>query len=168
MTQKFNLKKYRPNVGVVLFNHEAKIWLGRRINDAAELGGDEWQWQMPQGGIDKGEDIADAGFRELKEETGVSSAKLLAITPGWLTYKFPPQYKKKKWIGQRQKWAIMMFEGHNGEIDLETDDHQEFDQWRWAELEEAPDLIVPFKRDIYLDLVSSLSPLRDFLRENRS
>ena len=164
MTKNFDLKLYRPNVGVVLFNQDAKIWLGRRINDSIETNKGDWRWQMPQGGIDKGEDISAAGYRELKEETGVSSAKLLAITPGWLTYNFPPQYKKKKWIGQRQKWAVMLFEGEDDEIDLEADDHQEFDQWRWAELEEAPDLIVPFKRAIYQDLVTSLAPLRDFLR----
>jgi len=162
-----HLKKYRPNVGVVLFNVNAQIWLGRRIGDFVDLGeGPEgWRWQMPQGGIDEGEEIVDAAYRELKEETGVSSARLLTITPSWLAYDFPAGYKKKKWTGQRQKWAVMLFEGDESEIDLEMDDHQEFDDWRWAELEDAPDLIVPFKRHIYEELVTSLTPLRDYLRQ---
>ncbi len=163
------LERYRPNVGVVLFDARGKVWFGRRISDFADLGEgpDGWRWQFPQGGIDDGENVAEAAFRELKEETGVSSARLLALTPGWLPYDFPPGYRKKNWKGQRQKYAIMMFEGEDAEIDLEADDHQEFDDWRWGELEDAPGLIVPFKRHVYEDLVASLAPLRDYLRGGR-
>ncbi len=166
MDQETLLKDYRPNVGVVLFNREARVWYGRRVGDFAEISdGDAPQrWQMPQGGIDQGEDIIAAAFRELKEETGVSSARLLTITPGWLAYDFPAGYKKNKWKGQRQKWAAMLFEGEDSEIDLEADDHQEFDDWRWGELEDAPSLIVPFKRHIYQELMTAFTPLRDFLR----
>ncbi len=167
MGQKDFLKRFRPNVGVLLFNRHGKVWFGRRVSDFAGLGErpDKYRWQMPQGGVDPKEDIAAAAFRELKEETGVSSARLLALTPGWVAYEFPADYKKKNWKGQRQKWAAMLFEGDDNEIDLEADDHQEFDAWRWGELEEAPSLIVPFKREVYAELVAGFLPLRDFIRD---
>lgn len=166
MTIEDHLKHYRPNVGVVLFNRDGRIWLGRRVGDFSDIGEEpsEWRWQFPQGGVDANEALADAAYRELKEETGVMSARLLALTPGWLIYDFPPGYKKKDWRGQRQKWAAMLFEGDESEIDVAADAHQEFDDWRWAELEEAPGLIVPFKRHVYEELVRSFAPLRDFLR----
>lgn len=160
------LARYRPNVGVILFNRKGGVFYGRRIGDFADFGEDEgaFRWQFPQGGVSPREEVARAAFRELKEETGVVSARLLALTPGWLAYDFPAGYQKKNWIGQRQKWAAMLFEGAESEIDLEADDHQEFDAWRWGDLEEAPSLIVPFKRKVYEELVAAFSPLRDFLR----
>ena len=160
------LNRYRPNVGVVLFNKDGLVWLGRRVGDFADLGKgpENWRWQMPQGGVDRREDIKTAAFRELKEETGVVTARLLSMTPGWLVYDFPLGYKKKDWKGQRQKWAAMLFEGDETEIDVAADHKQEFDAWRWAELEETPSLIVPFKRHVYEELVAALAPLRDFLR----
>lgn len=163
------LARYRPNIGVALFSADGRVFMGRRVGDFADLGVDGgdahgWRWQMPQGGIDAGESPADAAFRELKEETGVASARLLALTPGWLAYDFPPGYRKKDWKGQRQKWAAMLFEGAESEIDLAADRKQEFDAWRWVELEEAPSLIVPFKRAVYDELVAAFLPLRDFLR----
>lgn len=169
MSQKDLHKKFRPNVGVVLFHRDGRVWYGRRVGDFSALDNvtDDYRWQMPQGGVDKDEDIAAAAFRELKEETGVTSAQLLALTPGWLAYQFPPQYKKRSWKGQRQKWAAMLFTGDDSEIDLNADDHQEFDQWRWGELEEAPELIAPFKRHVYEDLAAAFIPLRDFLRALR-
>lgn len=163
------LKKYRPNVGVTLFNPRGEVFYGRRLqppksDQSAENQLGDWRWQMPQGGIDKDEDFVEAAFRELREETGVQSARLLTITPGWLAYDFPKEYRKRNWQGQRQKWAAMMFEGNENEINLNADDHQEFDQWRWGELEEAPSLIVPFKRKVYEELMASFIPLRDFIR----
>jgi putative (di)nucleoside polyphosphate hydrolase len=160
------LENYRPNVGVVLFNRRGEVFFGRRVGDFSDFGEktDAFRWQFPQGGVDENEDIARAAFRELEEETGVSSAQLLALTPGWIAYDFPKGYRKKNWRGQRQKWAAMLFQGDESEIDLEADDHQEFDQWRWGELEDAPALIVPFKRKIYDEVVTAFSPLRDFLR----
>lgn len=166
MGQPALFKKFRPNVGVLLFNREGQVWYGRRVGDFSGVGEkvDRYRWQMPQGGVDDGEDITEAAFRELKEETGITSARLLTLTPGWLAYDFPAEYKKKKWKGQRQKWAVMLFTGEEREINLEADDHQEFDDWRWGELEEAPSLIVPFKRTVYEDLAAGFMPLRDFLR----
>jgi putative (di)nucleoside polyphosphate hydrolase len=160
------LQCYRPNVGVVLFNRCGDVFYGRRIGDFADLGEDKeaYRWQFPQGGVDAREDAADAAFRELKEETGVVSARLLALTPGWVLYDFPAGYRKGDWLGQRQKWAAMLFEGDEKEIDLDADDHREFDAWRWGALEEAPSLIVPFKRRVYEELVLAFSPLRDFLQ----
>ena len=164
------LDDYRPNMGVMLFNKKGKVFLGRRVGSFDALippSGkcpDNWRWQMPQGGIDKGEDYATAAARELQEETGVTSAKLLALTPGWVAYDFPPEYKRKNWKGQRQKWAAMLFTGKESEIDLEADDHQEFDDWKWANLEDTPDLIVPFKRKVYKEVVLAFTPLRDFIR----
>lgn len=170
MSQKNLLKNYRPNVGVVLFNRDGRVFFGRRVEDFSDLSEfadrpNDWRWQFPQGGVDKGEAYDTAAFRELKEETGVSKATLIMMTPGWLAYDFPPGYKKKDWRGQRQKWAAMLFIGdEKKDIDIAADDHQEFDAWRWGELEEAPDLIVPFKRKVYEDLVAGLLPLRDFIR----
>ena len=167
MTPKKILRDYRPNVGVALFNRAGEVWYGRRAGDFAGLGepADLYRWQMPQGGVDNGEDIVGAAYRELEEETGIVSARLLTVTPGWLAYDFPAGYKKKNWIGQRQKWAAMLFEGDETEIDLVHDGKQEFDDWRWGELEEAPSLIVPFKRHIYQELMAAFAPLRDYLRQ---
>lgn len=160
------LDQYRPNVGIVLFNRDGRVFLGRRASDFVSLGENknDWLWQLPQGGIDESEDVAAAAFRELKEETGIVTARLLALTPGWVAYDFPAGYKKKSWRGQRQKWAAMLFEGEDAEIDLQADDHQEFNDWRWAALEETPDLIVPFKREVYRELVTAFAPLRDYIR----
>ena len=162
------LQQYRPNVGVVLFNRRGEVFFGRRIVKSGdpEKSITDHRWQLPQGGIDGGEDITEAAFRELQEETGVSTATLIAMTPSWLAYDFPEEYRKKKWKGQRQKWAAMLFTGEDAEINLEADDHQEFDDWRWGSLEEAPDLIVPFKRDVYLEMTSAFMPLRNFLRDH--
>lgn len=160
------LKHYRPNVGVALFNRRGEVFIGRRVGDFEIVGEGSglYRWQFPQGGVDSSEDVAAAAFRELQEETGVTTARLLALTPGWLAYDFPPRYATRGWRGQRQRWAAMLFEGDDAEIDLEADDHQEFDAWRWAALEETPTLIVPFKRAVYEEVVRAFTPLRDFIR----
>jgi putative (di)nucleoside polyphosphate hydrolase len=142
------LSLYRPNVGVVLFNAQGQVWLGRRVATEGPH-----NWQFPQGGVDPGEDLLSAAKRELEEETGVKSVELMARTDGWITYDFPEGYPGSKvakgWRGQRQVWFAMRFVGDESEIDLANHDQIEFDAWRWGRLEEAPDLVIPFKRPAY-------------------
>jgi putative (di)nucleoside polyphosphate hydrolase len=142
------LSLYRPNVGVVVFNRDGKVWLGQRINTPAPH-----NWQFPQGGVDKGEDLYPAALRELKEETGVVSVSWLGRTPGWITYDFPEDYRGAKiakgWRGQKQVWFAVRFSGEDAEVNLTADRHVEFDAWRWAELDEAAELVIPFKRATY-------------------
>lgn len=148
------LELYRPNVGVVLFHPDGRVWLGRRINTPGPH-----NWQFPQGGVDAGEDLAAAARRELHEETGASTTTLLGRTEGWLTYDFPAGHGGSKqargWKGQRQVWFALRFDGQEGEIDLAAHEHPEFDAWRWAYLEEAPDLVAPFKRAAYQQVVAA-------------
>lgn len=138
---------YRPCVGIVLLNPMGKAFVGRR-ND---IGGEE-AWQMPQGGVDSGEAPRTAALRELREETGVHSVKVLAETRTWLTYDYPPELQSRSFVkrfkGQRQKWFAMRFDGPESEIDLGYR-HAEFDAWEWRELEDLPGLIVAFKRPVY-------------------
>lgn len=152
------LSAYRPNVGVVLFHPDGRVWLGRRAQTPGP-----YNWQFPQGGVDEGEDIAAAALRELAEETGVRSTRYLGRTPGWLTYDFPADHGGSKiakgWKGQRQVWFALRFEGADAEIDLLAHGHPEFDDWRWGDLDEAPGLVVPFKRSTYESVVTAF---RDF------
>lgn len=150
-----DLSLYRPNVGVVVFNADGRVWLGRRIGTP-----DPWNWQFPQGGVDAGEDLEAAARRELFEETGIRSVELLGQTPDWLTYDFPPDIlngplKRRGNLGQKQMWFAWRFTGQDEEVDLMAHGEQEFDAWRWAELAEAPALIVPFKRGVYEEVVAA-------------
>ena len=153
-----DLAKYRPNVGVVLFHPDGRVWLGRRAHTP-----DPHNWQFPQGGVDAGEDLEAAARRELAEETGVTSVELLARTEEWIAYAFPADYGGSKqargFAGQKQKWFAFRFTGDESEIDLETHGDIEFDAWRWGRLDEAPDLIVPFKRPAYEQVVAAFAPL---------
>ena len=144
---------HRPNVGVVLFHPDGRAWYGRRANNPGPH-----NWQFPQGGVDPGENIEIAARRELAEETGVTSVELLARAPGWIVYDFPADYGGSKqargFKGQKQVWFAFRFTGEDAEIDLEA--HEvEFDAWRWGDLSEAPDLIVPFKRAAYEQVVEA-------------
>jgi putative (di)nucleoside polyphosphate hydrolase len=145
--------RYRRNVGVVLFNREGQVWLGRRFAVAGPH-----NWQFPQGGVDAGEDFLTAARRELQEETGVRSVSLIAEAPGWITYDFPNELvaaRKRGYAGQAQRWFAFRFEGQDGEIDLEADAHPEFDAWRWADLDEAMETVVPFKRAAYEQVLAA-------------
>jgi putative (di)nucleoside polyphosphate hydrolase len=149
---------YRANVGAVLFNAEGRVFVARRAdlpNAEAAPGG----WQLPQGGIDEGEDPRGAVLRELAEEIGTDRAEIIGEHPGWLSYDLPPDLLgvalRGRFRGQRQRWFALRFLGGDADIRLDADPHPEFDAWRWAALAELPLLAVPFKRDIYLVLAES-------------
>lgn len=150
----------RPNVGVVLFNHAGLVLVARRA-DFSNAEGAAGGWQLPQGGMDAGEDPLPAALRELKEEVGTDRASLLAEYPGWLDYELPAELIGKalrgKWRGQTQKWFALRFEGEDGDIRLDLDPHPEFDAWRWAGMEELPGLAVAFKREIYVQLAQEFA-----------
>lgn len=155
---------YRPCVGVALFNRDGLVWIGRRLESQNDAEGTGKWWQLPQGGIDDGEDPVAAGFRELEEETGVTSAIHLATARNWFRYDLPPQLIGKAWKGryrgQKQLWIACRFTGAESEIDLAGGHHKaEFDAWRWVELAEIPALIVPFKRHVYEQVVSEFCRL---------
>jgi putative (di)nucleoside polyphosphate hydrolase len=149
-----DLSLYRPNVGIVLFNPDGKVWFGRRAGTDAPH-----NWQFPQGGVDPGEELYDAALRELHEETGVRSASLLGRTEDWLTYDFPKGWTGAKamrgWRGQKQVWFALRFEGQDSEVNLAQHAPPEFDAWRWADLEETVDLVVPFKRAAYAQVIAA-------------
>jgi len=147
---------YRPCAGVMLLNREGKVFVGQRIDTTVEA------WQMPQGGIDDGEDAETAAIRELGEEIGVTPDKveLIAVAPGEFYYDLPPelvgQVWKGKWRGQRQRWFLFRFLGEDSDIDIATA-HPEFRVWRWADPAELPDIIVPFKRALYEDVLAAFA-----------
>jgi putative (di)nucleoside polyphosphate hydrolase len=153
----FASRLYRANVGIALFNSEGLVMIARRLrNDGPEIILPGFEWQMPQGGIDAGEEPYRAARRELQEETGVTSVDYLGETANWLTYDFPPYdgppHRLARFHGQRQKWFALLFTGGDGEIDLASTRaaaEPEFDRWRWERLDRVADLVVPFKRDIY-------------------
>ena len=142
-----DLEDYRPNVGIVLRNPQGFIFMGKRLEQDLP-----YPWQMPQGGIDADETPEGAAFRELREETGIIRVQLINQSPDWYLYDLPPHMRPHFWqgryIGQRQKWFLMDFIGTEGEIDLHTD-HQEFSQWQWVEPHQLIQLVVPFKRVVY-------------------
>jgi putative (di)nucleoside polyphosphate hydrolase len=144
---------YRPCVGIMLFNKDGKVFVGNRIDQTVE------SWQMPQGGIDKGEEPRDAALRELEEEAGTTKAEIIAEMEAWVTYDLPEHLIglafHGKYKGQKQKWFAMRFTGTDSDIDL-TRHEPEFSDYRWVDLKELPDLIVPFKRETYRQVIAGL------------
>ncbi|MGB3719111.1 MAG: RNA pyrophosphohydrolase [Proteobacteria bacterium] len=161
----YPIESYRPCVGIMLVNQRAQVWIGRRADAPNEPEGPGTWWQMPQGGIDPDEDPRQAALRELMEETGVRSAEIIAEHPEWLMYDLPPSLIGKawggRWRGQRQKWFLVRFLGDDSEVNLiPPPGHQiEFEAWRWADLNELPALTVPFKRDVYSNVIATFAPL---------
>jgi putative (di)nucleoside polyphosphate hydrolase len=145
---------YRPCAGVMLLNRNGQVFVGQRVDSTLEA------WQMPQGGIDEGEDAETAAIRELGEETGVQPDKveLIATAPDELFYDLPPdligKVWKGKWRGQRQRWFLYRFLGEDSDVDIATK-HQEFRAWRWVDPAELPDIIVPFKKALYEDVLAA-------------
>jgi putative (di)nucleoside polyphosphate hydrolase len=158
---------YRPCVGAMVLNREGLVWTGRRIpQPKSEFAGTPMLWQMPQGGIDKGEDPYPAAIRELYEETGMRSVTLLAEAPGWINYDLPEHLVgvafKGRYRGQTQKWYAFRFDGNEDEIQINPPPggHEpEFEEWAWRPMAQLPDLIVPFKRHTYVSVVAAFRHL---------
>ncbi len=158
---------YRPCVGVMLVNAEGLVFIGRRRNKRQpEHVAPGHEWQMPQGGIDPGEDPYVAALRELHEETNVRSVSMIAEAPDWYSYDLPNDVARKSWRGgyrgQTQKWFALRFTGDDSEIDIHDPGpgHKpEFDAWRWEKIERLPELIIPFKRQVYENVVADFAPL---------
>lgn len=146
--------EYRLGVGIMLLNQRGQVFVGRR-NDVQDEA-----WQMPQGGIESGEEPQDAAFRELKEEIGTANAELIAESTGWHRYELPTHLISKarhgRWRGQLQKWFVMRFLGADSEIDVNTA-APEFSSWKWIDREEVPKVVVEFKQQLYIDLLAEFA-----------
>ena len=165
---------YRDSVGVAVFNAAGLVFIGRRKpagdpEDTSEFGS---PWQMPQGGIDKGEAAEDAALRELFEETSIRSVEPIGEVPGWIYYDLPDEALgvalKGKYRGQRQRWFAFRFTGKDSEINVTSPGDgampAEFDSWRWEELGKLPELVVAFKRGVYLEVAQAFHDLPGKLR----
>ena len=149
MNKNFSELPLRTGVGIILLNNDNKVFVARRIDNAKNF------WQMPQGGVDEGEDFLKAAYRELEEETSIKNVKLMRELEGTTTYELPDQLLgiiwKGKYRGQKQKWFLMRFTGNNNEIDIKTK-KPEFLDWKWIELEEITKVVVDFKLHVYKEI----------------
>lgn len=139
-------RPYRPGVGLAIFNAQGLVFVAERLDNPGA-------WQMPQGGIDEGEDLEVAAFREMEEEIGTRQARILGMLEEWIHYEIPERTAARLWKGkyrgQRQKWIAMEFLGSDHDIDLEAFEHPEFSRWKWIPINELLDYVVPFKRGVY-------------------
>lgn len=153
-----NAPLYRPNVGICVLNKQGRVFVAERQEFPNS-------WQMPQGGIDEGEDIEAAALRELYEETGIKSVEVIGQLPKPLRYDLPAETQKKLWggryKGQEQFWFCVRFWGDDDEINLNISDHIEFIRWQWVDMQTLPDHIVPFKRDVYEIIVAEFKKFTD-------
>lgn len=157
MTKRENLP-YRPCVGIALFNEQGKVFVGERIDTPGA-------WQMPQGGIDDGEDAIQACFREMEEEIGTRKARILQVCDETTCYDLPSHLLGRLWNGQyrgqEQVWVAALFQGRNSDIDITAHKPAEFRNWQWVELSELLELIVPFKRDTYKQVIAHFNNFTD-------
>lgn len=145
---------YRPGVGMMIINKDKKVFLAKRTDTKIQA------WQMPQGGIDVGETPSKAALREMEEEIGTCNAHIIAESKNWYSYDIPKFLIQKLWNGsfkgQRQKWFLIEYQGRDDEINLSTS-HPEFNEWKWAEIEDLTKMIIPFKKKLYQAVIDEFS-----------
>ena len=156
MDDKFKNLPLRNGVGIIVLNNKNKVFVARRIDNPKNF------WQMPQGGVDKGESLLEAAYRELKEETNITNVKLIKEIEGTLTYELPAHLLGKIWKGkykgQKQKWFLMRFLGLDSDINIKTE-NPEFVEWKWINLEEITNVVVNFKLHVYKDLKEKINKI---------
>ena len=156
MEEKYRKLPLRSGVGIVVINKENKVFVARRIDNSKNF------WQMPQGGVDEGEDFLTAAYRELKEETSIKKVELIEEVDGLLTYLLPDRLLgiiwKGKYKGQKQKWFLMRYLGEDSEINLRTD-KPEFLDWKWVDLKEITKFVVDFKLHVYKELQEKIKKI---------
>ena len=156
MNKKFSDLPLRTGVGIIVLNQDNKVFVARRIDNAKNF------WQMPQGGVDKGEDFLKAAYRELEEETSIKSVKLIQELEGTITYELPDHLLgiiwRGRYKGQKQKWFLMKFTGNENEINIKTK-NPEFLEWKWVDLNEITELVVDFKLHVYKELKEKVNKI---------
>ena len=156
MDDKFKNLPLRNGVGIIVLNNKNKVFVARRIDNPKNF------WQMPQGGVDKGESLLEAAYRELEEETNITNVKLIKEIEGTLTYELPAHLLGKIWKGkykgQKQKWLLMRFLGFDSDINIKTK-NPEFIEWKWINLEQITNVVVDFKLHVYKNLKEKINKI---------